>query len=225
MRIVGSPAKYAMNKVVVSTLKKLCEEPLSVLDVGCGDGNYANFFKPLGCSYCGIDIKKYPGWTTDCMVFDAAYLDLFWGKYNLILSIHSLEHIRDDLKAVHGMASRLADGGVILLALPGKASFLLYPSHGFRRYSIADIKELAEKSGLVVDEFTETGGIASSALHLFTWTIPSLLGKKVSLFLKRHAVLVEVFYKLEQWCSVVDDMLRYLPSNYVVKLSNEGLGE
>jgi len=221
MREVGSPAKYALNKVVVSTLKSLCTKPLKVLDVGCGNGNYANFFKPLGCSYCGIDIKKYPEWTTDCMVFDAAYLNLFWGKYDLIISIHSLEHIRDDFKTVQGMASRLKENGVILLALPGESSFLLYPGHGYRRYGIAGIKELAKKSGLIVDRIIATGGMVSSALHLFTWTIPSLRGAKVSLFLKKHAVLVEVFYKLEQLTCKVDDLVRCLPSNYVVKLVKE----
>jgi len=221
MREVGSPAKYAMNKVVTSTLKALCRKPLRVLDVGCGDGNYAHFFKPLGCSYLGIDIKAEPAWTADCQVYNAEHLKHFETQFDLIISIHSLEHIRDDLKAVQGMVSRLKDGGVILLALPGKESLVLYPGHGYRRYSVADIKELAEKSGLVVNRIIATGGIGSSALHLFTWTIPSLLGAKVSLFFMRHDVLVEVFYKLEQWTCKVDDMLRYLPSNYVVKLVKE----
>jgi len=219
MREVGSPAKYALNKVITKTLKSLCSKPLSVLDVGCGDGNYANFFKTLGCSYCGIDIKAHPAWTTDCKVYNAEYLKDFNGKYDLIISIHSLEHIEDDLKAVQGMASRLKDDGVILLALPSKASSLLYPSHGYRRYSIVDIQALAVKSHMAVESIISTGGIASSTLHYLTWTKPSKRGVGVSKFFKRHNVLVEIFYKLEQWAAYIDALLEIRPSNYVAKLS------
>lgn len=230
MREVGSPAKHSLNKIILNSLKLLCSRPgMKILDVGCGDGNYENIIKSLGAeaSYHGIDVIQSLKWADNPSLFEVynaeELIDLN-RKFNLIISIHSLEHIEKDRKAVQGMTSCLEDDGIILMAVPSKFSFPLYLFHGYRRYSVSNIKELAERSNLSLDNVIAAGGLVNSALHVISWTIPSLIGINVSLFLKRHDILVAIFCKLRQLSMIIDNRLRVFPSNYVAIFSKSSKG-
>lgn len=98
-----------LRKIVEANFKKqkavikenfLAEEDDSVLDLGCGTGEFSVFFNPK--KYTGIDIKKknidyarrkYSG---EFLIADAVNLPFVDNSFNKILIIGVLHHLSDD---------------------------------------------------------------------------------------------------------------------------------
>lgn len=70
----------------------------SVLDVGCGEGHAANFFRELGCRVCGIDGSvqaKRDSVIADCHVVHDFITGpyLAEGEFDLVWSCEFVEHV------------------------------------------------------------------------------------------------------------------------------------
>jgi len=66
-------------------------------------------------------------------------------KFDLIISLASLEYIKDDKKAVSKSFQFLKPSGVQIHSVPTKSSFLLYLWRGYRQYSPSKLRNLFGK--------------------------------------------------------------------------------
>jgi len=221
-----SPSRYRLDDVIQKSLYKLCgKSDIKILDVGCGAMEYADMIDAVmpGNVYLGIDIIEPNNKAHPFMLYDAENLNEMVIKYDLILSIQALEHIRDDVKALKGMAHCLKNDGVMLISLPSKYSFFLYLWHGYRRYSRMDITLFAHENNLEIKELLPAGGLMSFILHIILWSIPAfILNIKIWDYYKRHALIMKTITRLEKLSLSVDRIFSLLPGSYVVILTKKG---
>jgi SAM-dependent methyltransferase len=132
---------------------------LNVLDVGCGTGSVVNQLVRAGASgtYLGVDLAARPEWrssldgglSVEFAKFDARRLDALAGQFNAAAAIMAFEHFEDDVSVLCGLAERLVDGGVVVLAVPAPASrWYLGGRHCYRWYRAADLHALADEAEL-----------------------------------------------------------------------------
>lgn len=79
------------------------------------------------------------------------------GAYDLIAVLDVVEHIEDDVAALRAMATCLAPGGKILIAVPAHAwmwSAHDVVNHHHRRYSKATLKQAIARAGLKPDHLS-----------------------------------------------------------------------
>lgn len=228
--MIKSPSRFCIDKTIEYLTNKYCPKDRAViLDVGCGEGHYYQFFTSQGIkgSYFGIDIQQGPAWQEKrefridiaYSVYNAENLENLNRRFNFIISIQVLEHIRDDEKAIKGMSKCLEPGGKVLLTVPSKFSLLLYGPHGHRRYNLRKMRQLAEKSGFAVEEAMKIGGLCSFFLHFNTWTLPAIvLRLKIWRLYRKYTFLSKLIFKMEKAAYRLDKYLRVFESGYGVIL-------
>lgn len=122
-----------------------------ILEVGCGIGNFTTFLTGYGRVWA-IDINKdYLASTKQVIngkgkvgIGDIEKGEFFFGdrKFNCIVCINVLEHIRDDISALNNLFKLLKKGGILILIVPSH-QFLygqIDKSIGhFRRYKKAEL--------------------------------------------------------------------------------------
>jgi len=103
---------------------------ISVLDIGCGSGDYLNQLPP-NYKKTGIDIKIDNKKTN---LIQADFLQYkFKAKFDLIIFSHSLEHMVNPTKAILKAKSLLKNNGKIIISLPVNDcySFIINPAKAF----------------------------------------------------------------------------------------------
>lgn len=143
-----------------------------VLDAGSGFGQYVYFVSGLNRNYSvkGIDVKQeeidignrfFAGNGT--ISFEKADLNSFVEpeRYDLILCIDVLEHIKEDVKVMGNLCGSLKKGGLLIISTPsdqggsdvhehGQSSFI--EEHVRDGYGKKEIEDKLEKAG-----FSKTG--------------------------------------------------------------------
>lgn len=166
-----SPNRYTgfiiLKEILTSLLKRGKES--QILDAGCGRGVYADFLKELGVkgSYLGIDLefKQDVSAFKETQNFKIKFKRVNLNKFNLkqkfdlILSLWTLEHLKDDLGALELLKNHLKEQGWLILAVP---SFYTWPfefgRHGFHYYSLDRVKQLVKRAGFKIIKFKKCGG-------------------------------------------------------------------
>jgi len=229
-----SPTRFCTDKAIRHLIDKYCpKHNAAILDVGCGKGYYYQFFKAQGIqgSYLGIDVKQRESWQDreedgmriSFLVHDAEKLTELNRQFDFTVAIQSMEHIKNDTEAVRGMGMCLKNGGYILLTVPSKYRLFLYAFHGYRRYSIAQIKRLAIKNGLGIEETIKIGGLTSFVLHFILWTVPAVLLKiRIWEFYQKSKFLSRLITMSERLSLPVDKILSLLEGGYAIVLKKEG---
>ena len=91
-----------------------------ILDVGCGSGRllrrlHAEGFEQL----TGIDVQLEEGVQEDSsFVFERSSPEEHRGRYHLVMSHHSFEHMQDPVRGFAAFARLVEPGGYLLLRLP-----------------------------------------------------------------------------------------------------------
>ena len=148
MRILSDYYLYVFLKSNFNKNKKI-----SILDVGCGKGQYSiyfkNYFKNL--TYYGFDNKINTEWKLLKNKKIKFFLYNIGEKNNnikkkikkvdLIFSISVFEHIKNDLESYIQLIKNYPTAKHLHF-VPGSYSFLNYLQHGYRRYNIYTIKKL-----------------------------------------------------------------------------------
>jgi SAM-dependent methyltransferase len=151
-----------------------------LLDVGCGDKQFANIFRPYVQAYLGIEHKDAFSATAaklgvsrpDCF-YDGGRLPFSDHSFDTVLSIQVLEHTPDPFRLVSEMARVLKEDGVLILAAP--FSFRLHEEpHDYFRYTPHGLREICGRVELVIDELRQVGSL---------W---SLVGHKLNSYLAFH---------------------------------------
>jgi len=95
-----------------------------VLDVGCGTAELLKEFQTAGSAVTGIEpgetYAEYATQTHGIEVLNKNWSDIDFAerKFDIIVSFHVFEHLRDPVSALKWMVSCLSDDGVIVLEVP-----------------------------------------------------------------------------------------------------------
>lgn len=180
--IVGqSPGRLLTELFIESEIPRIIPpRHLNVIEVGCGSGSMAYRLAQLGYSghYTGIDIRNcfvrnQPNEFPFTVTFVAADAHEFASseKFDLMISVSTLEHIPEDVALIEQFRSLFKVGGLEVHVVPSGVGLILYLWHGFRQYTPA---LLAMKFGPRV-EVVRLGGLGSYLLHFVFISVPDLL--------------------------------------------------
>lgn len=145
-----------------------------LLDAGCGEGLYKEVVEGKGYKWYGIDIKDNG---LDNMrlgdITDMRYDD---EQFEAVISVDTLEHVKDDLKAVQEMRRVLKKNGVLIIHVPNKLQEHVlfkpskHPDHVREGYEFEEIINLMQKAGFKHTEIHPTFNI----LECLAWEISRL---------------------------------------------------
>lgn len=121
----------AQEKRAVAKVLPLADGKKSLLEVGCGTGHWSAWFAERGYRVTGIDIspamiqraesKNIPN--ARFMVGD--FLDeTVEGTFDVVAAVTSLEFMADHVKAIEKMRAHLRTGGLLLLGVLNRRSWL-----------------------------------------------------------------------------------------------------
>ena len=140
----------------------------SLLDIGCGRGIAASFFKEKGFQVKGLDVSSEAVRVTrekgiEAEVFDITN-DNLAGDYDVITCFEVLEHLVDPLKALEKIRGALKANGEMVISLPndfhlwrrlqilfGMSRFGGYDWPHIRFFDRREAYRLLEASGLRVE--------------------------------------------------------------------------
>lgn len=130
----------------------------SILEIGCGTGGNLDLLSAYG-TVSGVELDDVALALANsrkiCAVKKGALPDSipFEQAFDLICLFDVLEHIPDDLAALHAARNKLAPGGKILITVP--AYNFLWSSHDVvlhhkRRYNRKELSTLLQKAGFTI---------------------------------------------------------------------------
>ena len=112
--MIRSPTRFCTDEVIKYLIGKYCpRNNVAILDVGCGNGHYYEYFSSYSIkgSYLGVDIEEHESWQTreendlqiSFLPCDAQKLQHLNQKFDFIIAMQSLEHMKNDEKVVKGI--------------------------------------------------------------------------------------------------------------------------
>lgn len=159
----GSPTymvrKILLKKEIEKVLRK--KRNISVLDIGCGTGDYIEIFNNYGVNYLGVDLSsyaidklkiKYPEMSFICGDIFKVELDK---KFDVIFLSEVLEHIIDEQKLLKKINNLLKTNGVLILSVPYDPKLWSYSdeqANHKRRYTKIYLESVLLKSGFQCSE-------------------------------------------------------------------------
>jgi SAM-dependent methyltransferase len=197
---------------VIKLINQKIQSPNEILDAGAGNGNYAFYLNKIfpKARITAIDISKTKIANVSSIanllnlkniIFDQNTLTNVKEKqkYDLVVCIDVLEHIKNDILAIKNISKSLRPGGSLILHVP-KDRKLVYRHFGrFKEFNIEDhvreeyrIEEIIQKikhSGLKFKEFSYTFGWFGS----LAWEIDQLL---IVYLRKVRYITFPIFYLL-----------------------------
>ncbi|HET9399472.1 MAG TPA: class I SAM-dependent methyltransferase [Candidatus Acidoferrales bacterium] len=140
-----------------------------ILDVGCGDGLFFDELSKFG-NVEGVEPDRSlisedgpQAARIHCGPFDESFHRV--KKYNLILMLDVLEHLRDPVAAVRRAISLLAENGAILITVPAFRSLWTNHdtlNHHVTRFTKSTFSAVARQAGLGVETMR----------YFFHWLFP-----------------------------------------------------
>ena len=168
--------------------------------------------------YLGVDIVekfklgKVKNIQHSFMKINAEDFNLTKKKFTLIISISTLEHIRNDRMVLKKTSPLLTKGGIEIHIVPSGWGLPIYLWHGYRQYSLSRIESLFDFKDIFV---VKLGGMFSFFFHLFFITFFEML-LKVNLR-KKIPSIYKFFLKISVF---FDSFLPICPSAYVIVREN-----
>lgn len=103
-------------------------EPGTLLDVGCGTGEFLQYMKRCGWRVLGVEsdagaAQQARSAGCDVLTGDPATVSFPDLKFDLVTFWHSLEHLPDLRGTLDAVAKRIRPGGILAVALPNPDSF------------------------------------------------------------------------------------------------------
>ena len=143
------------NGYIEKQLLKFIQGKNRVLDFGAGNGEFAVRLKSKGINVDCIETDKYLQQSLERDGFRVCgSLSGVSGKYDRIYSLNVLEHIEDDIGALHELKSKLDTQGKLFIYVP--ALMFLYSDFDkkighFRRYTKKELTSKMKQAGLNIE--------------------------------------------------------------------------
>jgi len=179
IRLFGAP----INGLRIRTrriLPKITGTPAKILDAGCGRGVFSFLLakKFPKATITAIDTDQEQLATNKIIAAKAKLINIifehhdvaslsFKEEFDTVLSVDSIEHIKDDVKALQCLADALKKGGILVLHVPAyKRRWFFYkfqtnfdvPGHFRPGYNLDDVKQKISQTGLHINEAYYTYG-------------------------------------------------------------------
>ena len=170
--IGGFPSYYPKTRWeyarVLSRIREVSDSPESLLDVGCGDGNFLQAASVAGIQRCvGVDFSRSAVATcsrSGIQAFCGSLQDAFRSgiyqrhSFNFVTSFHCLEHVKDPLRFVEELLEATSPAGRIFLSTPASPmSFetswfdvMNHPPHHLTRWGMKAYQKLAKVLNLQI---------------------------------------------------------------------------
>lgn len=194
---------------------------ISVLEIGCGSGRLCHLLSNLGYRgrYTGIDITdkfavgNMPGFSIEFLLGDAHDCLPDQARFDLIISVSALEHIKNDIALIDRLPLMLKPRGVELHYVPSGWGLLLYVWHGYRQYPLKYIGKVFGVTDVKVDAL---GGGFSAALHFFFITLSELF-----LRISARSRFQKSYKRLLNWALRSDKKCPSVPAIYAITRQNK----
>ncbi|MBL8163989.1 MAG: class I SAM-dependent methyltransferase [Anaerolineae bacterium] len=161
--------RRSKGATIFAFLKEALQSGGLVLEVGCASGGILHAFRERGCRVMGIDLDaEYVAYGRDQHGLDlrAAALDAFEPEErpNLVLYVHTLEHILDPLEELRRIRDLLPDDGLLYVEVPGvkylhrsyEMDFLRYLQNAHvYHFSRTSLTNLLHKAGFSIVKSNE----------------------------------------------------------------------
>lgn len=105
-------------------IKKYCDKDMSILDIGCGTGNFVKILSELGYkNLIGVDIEKdsiLEGRKLNKLqnIFSLDEINLKEQNFDTVICIYTIEHIEDMKKFLNLLLGVLRAKGILLIVTP-----------------------------------------------------------------------------------------------------------
>jgi SAM-dependent methyltransferase len=158
--------------VLVGSLKEVAPRARGrLLDVGCGNKPYVEYFRPYVSEYLGIEHEATfemtsagGGAARPDFLYDGVRLPFPDRSFDTVLNVQVLEHTPFPGRLVCEMSRVLADDGLLILVAPFQFRLHEQP-HDYFRFSSHGLRHLCEEAGLEVLETRPQGGMWSVICH------------------------------------------------------------
>jgi SAM-dependent methyltransferase len=193
-RLLPTSHKVLLDRLIQPAMDAMRGD---VLVIGAGKENYQNRL-PFSCSVISTDIESGP--YVDCIA-DAHDLPFETGRFDSLVAIDVLEHLKDPSEARSEMARVLRPGGQVLLTIP-----FAFRIHGdpfdFQRLTARGLEELFQ--GPFECEIRPFG----NRLHVISDIITTASKPMAALRFLNHAFCMSFLSEASLDC----------PSGYIVRL-------
>jgi SAM-dependent methyltransferase len=148
---------------VVSRLQSgLSYKSMRILDAGCGTGINLRYLQAYGDAY-GLDLSKEAlkfsrmRGPSPLVCGSVDMLPLKNDLFDLVVALDVIEHIQDDISAVHELNRVLRPDGCLIVTVP--AYQFLWSDHDIavhhkRRYTRLQLRDLLQMGGFIVERAT-----------------------------------------------------------------------
>lgn len=130
----------------------------TILDYGCGIGSHLIYYTRQGLRTTGFDIAdqviQFARWRLDEYHIDAEVID---GKkdhpknqYDMVVSLHTLEHIPDPYQSLKDLVDVAKKGGILYICVP----FFKDPQRPMHLHTSFDMLTIAKSLGLQETQYS-----------------------------------------------------------------------
>lgn len=160
---------YFLMKDIKEALSRFANKRL--LDLGCGNKPYKEWYDPLTESSVGCDATQSSENVVDtiCLASDLPYEN---ESFDTVFSTQVLEHVFEQQQMINEAARVLKKDGYIILSVPFTWELHEEP-YDFFRVTKHGLKEMFEKSGFQIEYIKANGGKWAALFQMMINTIYS----------------------------------------------------
>ena len=166
-------SSYLVNRFLYDKLQE-CSDYFrgSLLDIGCGNKPYFQYFASSAEEWIGIDYPASPWEHTRADIYaDALFLPFKNCAFDTVLCTQVLEHVNRPLRLLKEAYRVLRVNGMLILSAPQYDPLHEVP-RDYYRYTKYGLQFLAEEANFTVLEIVPTCGIVGLLGHLICVTFP-----------------------------------------------------
>ncbi len=154
-----------------------------LLDVGCGNKPWREFFMPHVTEYIGVERQSLFALTAASggvdqpdVLYDGERLPFDDGSFDTVVSFEVLEHSAAPHTLIAEMRRVLRPGGTLILSAP--FSYRVHEApHDYFRYTAHGLTALVETEGLRIEALWPKGGLWSVLSHKFNSHLVTEVGR------------------------------------------------
>jgi 2-polyprenyl-3-methyl-5-hydroxy-6-metoxy-1,4-benzoquinol methylase len=193
---------YFLMKDIKEALDKYARK--SLLDLGCGNKPYKEWYGPLTESSTGCDAVQSSENVVDtiCLAKELPYQN---EAFDTVFSTQVLEHVFEQQQMINEAARVLKQNGCLILSVPFTWELHEEP-YDFFRITKYGLKEMFEKSGFQIEYIKANGGKWAALFQMMINTVYSTFKYKTvkAKFLKIVFLELKLTWLINQFAIWVD---------------------